>query len=120
MSTTTEVKSNTPYVTIQQLYVEPKVLHDGSSIEGDLDHGTGIGTRTFLDGHVWSGQLVSGFLNGEGTHTLPDGIVLKGTFANSKLHGRGTITYLDGTVDDGIFENGVLTFRKAEESKSKN
>lgn len=95
-----------------QPYVEPRILNDDSVIEGNLHHGTGIGKRTFTDGHVYSGQLVSWLLHGQGAHILPCGTRLEGTFVQGVLHGPGKITYTDGRIDDGIFENGRLAFRR--------
>lgn len=102
-----------PYPTDYTPHVEPSVLDDGSKVEGDLRHGTGIGTRTFKDGTIWKGQLVGWHLEGPGEKIFPDGTIHKGTFLNSVLHGKGTIFFPDGAIsDEGIFEKGELTYRK--------
>lgn len=102
-----------PYPTHYTPYVEPSVLEDGSKIEGDLSHGTGIGSRTFEDGTIWKGTLVSWSLEGPGEKILPDGTIHQGIFHNSVLHGKGTITSPSGQLlENGIFEKGILAYKK--------
>ncbi len=113
MTTSTKPIGFAPYPTHYTPYDEPRVLKDGSKIEGDLSHGTGIGSRTFEDGTVWKGTLVGWKLQGPGEIILPDGTIHKGMFHNSLLHGKGTITSPNGIViEDGIYENGILKYKK--------
>ena len=48
----------------------------------------GIGTFTFSNGSVYSGDFVNGVSHGEGVFTFPDGAVYEGEFKNGKKMGR--------------------------------
>ena len=93
---------------VQQEYQEPRELHDGSIMEGEFDHGTGRGTRTFKDGRIWEGEFVDWVLEGSGTKTFPGTMIMKGLFRGARLNGHGKITHLDGISSEGLFENDQL------------
>lgn len=132
------IETNAPLYCVEpEPYVEPKELHDGSIMEGDFDHGTGFGTRTFPDKTVWEGNFSGWALNGKGeirgngykyegefenkglvsgkiTYYFEKGAKTEyeGSFIDYELNGKGTITktHSDGhvTVLEGRFKKGKL------------
>ena len=92
-------------------YIEPVILEDGSRMEGDFDHGTGIGSRIFKDGHIWKGKFVNWWLNGEGEHIFPDGTIWRGIFQESRLNGIALMISPDGKTQEALFKNGTITHK---------
>ncbi len=66
----------------------------------------GWGTYTFSNGDVYEGHYDDGQWAGTGTYYWADGSVYEGEFKDGKFHGTGTLTYYTGHVQSGRWENG--------------
>jgi hypothetical protein len=65
-----------------------------------------VGTLTFEDGSMYTGQLKKGEPNGQGTLIYADTSTYTGEFKNGKPQGTGRFEDADGTVFDGQFDDG--------------
>ena len=60
-----------------------------------------IGTYTFRDGAVYTGELKSKKPNGKGKTTFPTGDVYEGEYVKGKRQGTGTYVFTDGEKYEG-------------------
>jgi hypothetical protein len=67
----------------------------------------GYGKKTFNDGSMYEGDMVSGRLEGYGTHVKLDGNTYQGQFKDNKFDGHGKVTYPTGNVEKGEFSKGM-------------
>ena len=65
-------------------------------IKGVFSTSIKIGTYTFSDGAVYSGELKSGKPNGKGKTTFPTGDTYEGEYVKGKRQGSGT--YIFGSL----------------------
>jgi len=65
-----------------------------------------VGTLTFEDGSMYTGQLKKGEPSGQGTLIYADTSTYTGEFKNGKPQGAGRFEDADGTVFDGQFDDG--------------
>ncbi|KAJ1461688.1 hypothetical protein M885DRAFT_457040 [Pelagophyceae sp. CCMP2097] len=81
--------------------------------EWDLGLRHGVGTCTFLDGAVHSGEWRSGVEDGPGSLLEARGGSTKiGTFRQGAFHGAGSLTNAEGDVYEGQFTGGDLDWRE--------
>ncbi len=74
----------------------------------------GLGTYSYRDGSVYSGQWRNGLRDGEGTLSSPNGDEYVGEWEDDKWHGRGTFTTAEGEVTKGVWENNQLVAQTEE------
>ena len=61
-----------------------------------------IGTYTFKDGAVYTGDLEGGRPNGKGKTVFKNGDVYEGQYVKGKRQGKGIYTFPDGEKYDGL------------------
>lgn len=66
------------------------------------------GIYNFTNGNQYSGELISGKINGEGTLKFKDGAVYTGHFKDGQQNGKGNFKNAKGNEFNGEFRNGKL------------
>lgn len=51
------------------------------------------GTATFIDGHVYRGSFLNGFMDGQGEYQWADGVHYVGEFKKNKIEGKGVYAW---------------------------
>ena len=70
-------------------------------IKGVFSTSIKIGTYTFNDGAIYSGELKSGKPNGKGKTTFPTGDIYEGEYVKGKRQGSGTYIFTAGEKYEG-------------------
>ena len=81
-----------------------------TSYEGDLDEVgrySGQGTAAFINGSVYKGVWLNGYMHGHGLLTWADGTVYRGPFVNGEIQGKGTLKWPNGDVYEGEVLRGL-------------
>ena len=60
-----------------------------------------VGTYTFKDGAVYTGDLFNGKPNGRGRTVFKNGDIYEGDYFKTKREGEGTMTYASGERYEG-------------------
>ena len=60
-----------------------------------------IGTYTFKDGAIYTGEMMAGRPHGEGKTMFKSGDVYEGHYVKGKRQGKGTYTFTDGEKYEG-------------------
>ena len=86
---------------------------NGDIYTGDIGNGVpdGQGTYTYPNGNKYVGGFKGGRYHGQGTETFTDGrkyVGYVGEFEDGYRHGQGTLTFADGRVKEGIWEGWLL------------
>ena len=117
-STATNTPPQTPTISATGNATGTKIYLSGRKYIGELrnDMANGQGTITFNDGATYTGEWKNDRFNGQGTLTFNDGETYTGEWKDDKKHGQGTETYADGATytgewkDDKKHGRGTYTF----------
>jgi len=88
-------------------------FYDGAVYTGDFMNGTAFGEGMFIDASgatLYTGEFLNGCFDGQGTYFSPDGWIYRGGFTNGTFDGEGLL-FIDGAVIRGVWEAGVQVIR---------
>ncbi|NQG96811.1 hypothetical protein HO675_01655 [Streptococcus suis] len=80
------------------------LLYSGQVVTGKMN---GFGKLTYENGDTYSGEFKNGVFSGQGTYTAAAGWIYEGQFKNGVADGKGKLTTETNTVYEGTFKQGI-------------